>query len=548
MKNKTKIFLLLIFFLALVLRLFRLGENPTFISDEASLGYNAYSILKTRRDEWGKFLPFSFKSFGEYKLPVYIYLTVPFLAIFGLNEMAARLPSALFGAGTVVLLYYFLHQLFSKNEKRINSSFPLFASLFLAINPWHIQVSRMALEANVSLFIFLLGLYFLLKSFNKVNFFYIALFLFSLTLYTYNSCRVFVPIFLIAFFSFYQEEFKKKFFGNWKAFLVFTLLLLCPLILSGFRGTGERLFKVGIFTDPGILARINQERADCLKIMPQFFCQAYFNRPVGYTKVFIQNYLSHFSQNFLIWQGGNLAQYSMPNRGMLYLFELPFIILGIFYLLKFKKEFLVLFVWLLVAPVANSFTGAAHPIRAIHLVPLFPIFAAAGIMAVFSYLKKSPLLTILLKIGLILVILVSLVSFLVNYFVAYPQVYTSTWQGGYRELYSKLAKYEKDYQKIIVTKFYGEPHIYYLFYSKYPPALYQEGVEVIRFDREDRWVDVDRVGQYYFSWKIDFAKIETDTLVAVSPDETPADWFELDEVRWQDGKTAFKIIRPYEKR
>lgn len=546
--RRIRVQILFIFFLALFLRLFKLGENPTFISDEVSIGYNAYSILKTARDEWGKLLPFSFKCFGEYKLPVYIYLTVPFIATFGLNELATRLPSSLLGAGSIILIYHLLRRLFSKNGKIVNSPFPLLASFFLAISPWHIQTSRMTLEANVSLFIFLLAFYFLLQSFNKKTFSYFALPLFSLSLYTYNGCRVFVPVFLLGFCFLYREELRKEFLKKWFLSLLLALLILLPLIFTGFQETRARLFKVGIFTDPGIISRINQKRGECLNVLPNLICRVSYNRPVVYTKVFIQNYLSHFTQDFLFWQGSNLAQYSIPNRGMLYLFELPLIILGILYLIKEKREFLVLLTWLLAAPIANSFTGLAHPVRAIHLLPLFSIFTAGGVTFALLYLKKSKLMINLFKITLFLVILISGTGFLVNYFVFYPLVHTSTWQGGYPELYSKLVEYEKEYQKIIVSKFYGEPHIFFLFYSEFPPAIYQKGIEVVRYDREDRWVNVDKIGKYYFLEKIDFAEVEPGSLVVAVPKEVPEDWQVVDEVRWQDGEIAFKIVKPYEEK
>jgi len=92
----SKYLLVLILFIAALLRLGNLGGNPPGLTpDEAALGYNAYSILKTGRDEYGQILPVVFKSFGDYKPELYVYLTVPSVAIFGLTEFAVRFPSAL---------------------------------------------------------------------------------------------------------------------------------------------------------------------------------------------------------------------------------------------------------------------------------------------------------------------------------------------------------------------------------------------------------------------------------------------------------------------
>ncbi|MBI2009816.1 MAG: hypothetical protein HYS86_01425, partial [Candidatus Chisholmbacteria bacterium] len=52
--------LVLIVFFAAILRLSLLGQNPPGLYwDEVSLGYNAYSILKTGRDEHNEFLPYA---------------------------------------------------------------------------------------------------------------------------------------------------------------------------------------------------------------------------------------------------------------------------------------------------------------------------------------------------------------------------------------------------------------------------------------------------------------------------------------------------------
>src|SRR3990167_2208416 len=128
-KNK-KILLILVIFLAFFLRFYKISETPPSLYwDEASLGYNAYSILKTARDEHGKFLPVTnFAAFGDYKPPGYIYLTVPAIAIFGLSEFAIRFPSALFGTLTVLLAYFLTKRLFENPDSNFKIKNLLFDS------------------------------------------------------------------------------------------------------------------------------------------------------------------------------------------------------------------------------------------------------------------------------------------------------------------------------------------------------------------------------------------------------------------------------------
>src|SRR4030066_552491 len=157
-----KIILLVIIIISAILRLWNLGGNPPGLTpDEAALGYNAYSILKTGRDEYGQILPVVFKSFGDYKPGLYVYLTVPSVAIFGLNELAVRIPSALAGIASVWLFFQLSCLLFKKKL------LALFISFALAMSPWAMHFSRGGWEANLALFLVLLGLLSFLKAEKK---------------------------------------------------------------------------------------------------------------------------------------------------------------------------------------------------------------------------------------------------------------------------------------------------------------------------------------------------------------------------------------------
>src|SRR5438270_5115493 len=108
-----KFLLIGIILLALLLRFIALGNNPPSLTwDEAAWGYNAYSLGIDGKDEFGRFLPVDFlESFGDFKPPVYAYLDVLPVKIFGLTEFATRFPSALFGVLTVLITYVLTKEL-----------------------------------------------------------------------------------------------------------------------------------------------------------------------------------------------------------------------------------------------------------------------------------------------------------------------------------------------------------------------------------------------------------------------------------------------------
>ena len=198
--RNTNFILLAIFLAALLLRIWKIVTNPPHLTpDEAALGYNAYSILHTLRDEHGRLLPVIFKSFGDYKPGLYVYFAVPAVALFGLTEFATRLPGVLAGALAPVILYFIVKQFSTKTHAII-------ASLILSLMPWHIHFSRGAWEANLSLTITLAGIIFFLKSFKRPIYALFSTVLFSLTPLTYQGAKLSTPIVILCLVIVYRKE------------------------------------------------------------------------------------------------------------------------------------------------------------------------------------------------------------------------------------------------------------------------------------------------------------------------------------------------------
>ena len=162
--KKPIILFFVVLLIASILRLYDLGKVPKSLNwDEVALGYNAYSILKTGADEYGKFMPVVLQSYDDYKPALYTYLAIPTVGFLGLTELAVRLPSVLAGIGAVAIVYFLVLQIIGNKSVNIAGKevspyvIALTASFFLAISPWHIQFSRIAFESNVGLTINLLG-------------------------------------------------------------------------------------------------------------------------------------------------------------------------------------------------------------------------------------------------------------------------------------------------------------------------------------------------------------------------------------------------------
>ena len=116
--NFDKLFLVLIIAIAIFFRFYNLSYVPPQPSvDEVSIGYNAYSILKTGADEYETKFPVLLRAYDDFRPALFVYLVVPFVALFDLNVLAIRLPSAILGVLAVLGTYFLVKELFPNFKK-----------------------------------------------------------------------------------------------------------------------------------------------------------------------------------------------------------------------------------------------------------------------------------------------------------------------------------------------------------------------------------------------------------------------------------------------
>jgi 4-amino-4-deoxy-L-arabinose transferase-like glycosyltransferase len=470
MKKHNKLLLGLILLLAIFLRFFSLGNNPPSLYwEEAALGYDAYSILKTGKDFHGHSWPLvAFESFGDYKPSMYFYATVPFITLFDLTPLAIRFPSALFGSLTVLLLFYLTKQFFKK------PTVPLLSSLFLAISPWHIQLSRTAFEANLGLFFITLGVWLFIKGTQKTKWLIISVIPLSLSMYTYHANRVLVPILGLALGLFYLKKLVKNKTQTAIALLIFTMLTFPLAIRLNTPKVKQRFLETSAFSD---LKPINQSSQLILEdgggLVPRLVHHRFFS----YSKVFINHYLDHFKLDYLFFSGDQNPRHSTQSVGGLYMIQFPLLLFGLFWLVSSKKSlFLPIILWLILAPVPSALTKTTpHALRSLSLVIPLSIISAYGL----SKLLKQKWLTFFC----LLVLLFEFSRYQYIYHLDYPKLHQSQWQYGYQELIESIEIVKTDYQNIYLTRELGRPSIYYWFYTKTNPTLVQATESTVKKDQ-----------------------------------------------------------------
>lgn len=489
----TTVFLILI--LAIFLRFYKVTQVPPSLNwDEASIGYNAYSILKTGKDEWGQVLPIHFKSYGEYKLPIQVYFSIPAISIFGLNEFGLRITPVIYGTLTVFTMFFLGRLIFQSNLAGI------IASLLLAISPWHIHLTRASFESSFATFWIVLGMWLLLKGFTGRKWFIISMFPFALSVFTYNSARIFTPLFLLVVFLINWKillRFKREVILSVVTFAIL-LLPITPYLLSGERSARYKL--VSITDDPGLIPRINKNRGDSK--LPKPLPRLIHNKVTYVSYYFGRNYLAHFSPQFLFLSGSPHKQHHVQKIGQLYLFQMPFLLLGIaalFYLRHKFKWFLLSWVLLATIPVAVTNDSIPHALRTLIAAPFYQLVSGFGFVLAWRWVNKktSKFFKLSMILSLTLIVIFSLKSYLQNYYQIYPNLYSRDWQYGYKQVLQFIDEHKDEYDEVVFTRHYGEPHMFTLFYLNYDPAKYQNDPNLVRFETNN-WVWVLRFDKYYF--------------------------------------------------
>ncbi len=500
------------------LRFYQLDTNPPSLNwDEAAWGYNAYSLGIDGKDEFGRFLPYEYlESFGDFKPPLYAYLTILPVKIFDLTPFATRFPSAFFGTLSVLVTYFLVKKIFMDkfDEKesvlfsmRENELIAIISSAILAISPWHILLSRAAFEANVSTFLIMSGVYFLYSGKSGKSFGYIfSAVLFSLAFYTFNSARIVVPFLVLLFTALYWRTLllQKK-----QVFLatICALILLLPLTNFLLSPQASLRFKeVSIFTDTTLVTDVNQAIAHDGNAL---WSKVIHNRRFAYSVSYAKHFLDNINMQFLFFQGDKNPRFSVQDVGQMYLWELPFLIIGIFLLIRHRKHAAVfILLWLLIGIIpAGVARETPHALRIEGSLPTFQILSAVGVTFFLLFAKRKLHARYFRIVVLVFCLVGTLhtIHFLHSYFAHYKTRFSSEWQYGTQESVTFTESQKHLYDKIYITNALGRPYIFTLFYAKVDPRIFRQE-QAVRRDAFG-FVTVDGFGKYKFGE--DLEKLET---------------------------------------
>lgn len=534
--------LLCILVVGIFFRMYHFNQNPPSMNwDEVSIGYNAYSILKTGKDEFGTTMPVYFRSLDDYKMPVYIYMTVASIKLFGYNDTSIRLPSLLFGIFTIYLIYLLSIELFKRKETA------LVAAFVTAITPWNIMFSRMASEANVAMALTILAMILFLRGIAKNSkLLSMSVVVFGIASYTYLSFRAVAPLIGFSLCIFYIKDIisSKK---NLMYILIPGILvggflirdLMSPTAAIRFSGTN-------FLSHSSELLDINEkEMAYDGTLGINIPRRIIHDSPIfsGF-QIISRAYLSHFSADFLLFGIGHKQESSIFS-GLMYLWMLPCVFIGLFILFKTqgKTTIAVVLLWVLVPPLPASVTwDAPHAIRTIGLSIGLTFLVALGLSSILEYANRQS--GIIFKYALNLLIVFAIFGegfiFFHQYMVHIPVERSFLWQYSYKEMSSYIESVKGSYDKIIVSTKLQWPYAFMLYYTKYDPATYlaQGGTKSGSWSAEENRYD-----------KFEFRRIDQqkdfatpNTLMIGDPDDFSQRKDFIRSFHYLDGKTSIVVF------
>jgi 4-amino-4-deoxy-L-arabinose transferase-like glycosyltransferase len=536
---KKWILVIILILVAGALRLWQVGAVPPSPDwDEAALGYNAYSILHSGKDEYGQFLPVVLRSFDDYKPALYAYLVIPFLFIFGLTLQVVRMPSIIFGVTTVVVVFYLFDHLF--NNKKLS----FLIAFLLAISPWHIQFSRIGFESNVGLSLNIFGIFFFLKGLKKPYLLPLSIVSFCASIYVYQSEKVFSPLmvlFLIVIFWKQLLQISKKYLF---ASVLLGLVVILPMGLYLLTNPNAlaRAKGVSVFSDNSQIAqsvsRIQQDQQshDYLGLILD-------NRRITYVKEIVANYLSHYDLKWLFITG-DVSRHHAPFMGLLYLWELPFLLAGIYFFLfsKYdKKVKLLIFGWFFLAPLPASITtGVPHAVRTLNFLPTWQLFTAFGLVGIYGlFANKKQWIRYGFFVLVAVIAVFNSIYYLDQYFVQQNYYNSMDWQYGYKQAIAYVDSLSA--KQVIVSNQppLDQSYMFFLFYLHYNPVLYQSETKNLSGGfREDH-----QFGRYTFR-PIDWSKEAKDagTVYVGRPGDFPTAVHVLKTINYLDGSPAIEVV------
>jgi len=414
--------------LALILRFWHLSDVPVGLyHDEMDYVITGAAIVRDGGDLSGNWRPSSLLPLETLnitaELPAIFHAF--FQALFGATASSSHIPAAFFGLTTVLLTSFFTHAL-TKNKV-----LAVFVGIFLALNPWHIYISRLGYEAVISVFFQLLFLYSFWNGLVERRKKGILAYLVVMTLsfffafFTYHAAKISIIAIVVAVITWLLVQRSVLAFPKARVGVLIVVIISC-VAWTWFSPAHELLSRREsdtIFSAGHLASIVDTERRFSLETFGGLDA-VLLSKPSFLLQEFTRNYLSVFDVYRIFvtgYEGG--FQFSLAVHGFFYLSSVPLLFLGIGWWLRNKpREFSFLCTIVLVAPIASAISVSQQSVFRSALVYLILVlFSGTGAYALLNRFKQKSWKRIV-AILIIVVFIAEALWFGFRYFSRYPIV------------------------------------------------------------------------------------------------------------------------------
>ena len=452
---------LLVFFVLLSAVLLRTvvftGHPGGLNQDEASIGYDAWSLLNYGVDRNGYSMPVHFLAWGSGQNTLYAYFSMPFIWIFGLNVFSVRCVNLLFGIITVLVIYLLV-------KKYCGFKTAIIATALTAIAPWHIMLSRWGLESNLFPAMLIISIWLMSKAFEKNLLLPVAAFSFGLCMYAYGSAYVVVSLFCLT------------------SFIYILVKKLIPLRICIISAIIFLLVSLPVY----LFVATNLFHWGSLSIGPFSIPETYVSRMTAELGFNLKNTFKYIFE-LLVLQYDSNNRNSLPVYGCIYLISLPFFIIGAIKLAKTKGEFRLIIFNLMICSFVLFFFYEIPNINRLNAIYLPMIICTAiGLSDILK--NKSTAAAAIISYAMFFS------GFCFQYFgMEYRNTVAKEFFVSFDKAILKAQEVSENNGTIYVTQRVNMPYIYVLFYTKTNPETYIKTVsfqdpnvqfqQVLSFDR-----------------------------------------------------------------
>jgi hypothetical protein len=148
-------------------------------------------------------------------------------------------------------------------------------------------------------------------------------------------------------------------------------------------------------------------------------------------------------------------------------------------------------------PVSVTVDSIPNALRTLLAAIPYQIITAFGFYETYKMFSRKNFIRWTVVAASIVVLAISFRGYLNNYYNIYPYLYSRDWQYGYKQVVSYIKEHYDNYDLIVFSRTYGEPHMFTLFFLNWDPASYQNNSNLDRFEANS-WIWVLKFGKFYF--------------------------------------------------